>query len=97
MGILEILNVGRPVDESALPGANRHSDTETIRRIVVELKSFEPARARFLAGFAYVLNRVAHADSNISLAEKAAIRKIVRKLRLLSEKQAPLVLEIAQS
>ena len=83
MGILEILSVGRPVDESALPG--------------VELKSLEPARARSLAGFAYVLNRVAHADSNISLAEKAAIRKIVRKLRHLSEKQAPLVLEIAQN
>ena len=78
MGILEILSVGGPVDESALPEANRHGDTETIRRIVVELKPLEPARARFLAGFAYVLNRVAHADSNISLAEKSAIRKIVR-------------------
>ena len=90
MGILEILSVGRPADESALPGANRHGDTETDRRIVVE-------RARVFAGFTYVLNRVAHAESNISLAEKAAIRRIVENLGYLSAKQLPLVEAIAQN
>ena len=90
MEILEILSVGKPADESALPGANRHGDTETDRRIVVE-------RARVFEGFTYVLNRVAHAESNISLAEKAAIRRIVENLGYLSAKQLPLVVAIAQN
>ncbi|MBD3336727.1 MAG: hypothetical protein GF355_14540, partial [Candidatus Eisenbacteria bacterium] len=41
-------------------------DTGAIRRIVKELEDMEPEKARYLASFAYVLSRVAHADMDIS-------------------------------
>ena len=40
-----------------------------MRRIAAELDRMEPERARFLASFAYVLARVAHADAEVSEEE----------------------------
>jgi uncharacterized tellurite resistance protein B-like protein len=71
-------------------------DTETVRRIVAELDEMDPARARYLAAFAYVLSRVAIADSQISEAETQRILEIVRRTGHLSEEQAVLVVEIAK-
>ncbi len=95
MGILELLGVGgRGASEQA--SASGHGDTETVQRIVSELEALEPARARFLAAFAYVLSRVAHADSHISEDETEKMREIVQKLGHLPEAQALLVVEIAK-
>ena len=95
MGILEVLGVGgRGATER--PAASRHGDTETVKRIVSELEALEPARARFLAAFAYVLSRVAHADSHISEDETEKMREIVRTLGHLPDPQAVLVVEIAK-
>ena len=41
-------------------------DTATVRRIAAELDKLDPGEARFLAAFAYVLARVAHADYEVS-------------------------------
>ena len=97
MGILELLGIGGRGESSARPAATGQGDTDTVRRIVDELEALEPARARFLAAFAYVLSRVAHADSHISDQETESMREVVQKLGHLPEAQAMLVVEIAKS
>ena len=97
MGILELLGVGGRGDAPARTAADSRGDTDTVKRIIGELEALAPARARFLAAFAYVLSRVAHADSHISEDETEAIREIVGKLGHLPEAQAVLVVEIATS
>ncbi len=71
--------------------------TDSVRRIVAELEAMEPARARYLAAFAYILGRVAHADLDISEAETRAMEEIVQRLGGLPEEQALLVVQIAKS
>ena len=96
MGILERLGVGgRGGGERT--SASGHGDTDTVRRIVGELEALEPARARFLAAFAYVLSRVAHADSHVSEDETEKMHEILQKLGHLPEAQAVLAVEIAKS
>ena len=95
MGILELLGVGGR-GANAQASVSGHGDTDTVRRIVSELAALEPARARFLAAFAYVLSRVAHADSHISKDETEAMREILQKLGHLPDAQAVLVVEIAK-
>jgi len=97
VGILELLGIGGRGESSARPAATGQGDTDTVRRIVDELEALEPARARFLAAFAYVLSRVAHADSHISDQETESMREVVQKLGHLPEAQAMLVVEIAKS
>lgn len=91
MNIVEWL-FGNRSEESAARG-----DTETVRRIVAELDRIEPARARYLAAFAYVLSRVAGADLQVSDAETERIVEIVRREGRLPEGQALLIVEIAKS
>ena len=97
MRLLEVLGINRKGAGAVLPRSSRRGNTETVKKIISELALLEPTSARFLAAFAYVLNRVAHADSNISQSETTAIRKIVRRWGHLSEQQAKLVVEIAQN
>jgi len=72
-------------------------DTDTVRRIVGELEAMEPTRARWIAAFAYILGRVAHADLDISAEETAKMEEIVRQVGGLPEEQAVLVVGIAKS
>lgn len=92
MGILDMLGVG-----AASPSSGHGGDTDSVRRIVSELEALEPTQARFLAAFAYVLSRVANADSTICVNETEAMQEIVQKLGHLSNAQALLVVEIAKS
>jgi hypothetical protein len=46
-----------------------HGDTEAVRKITQALDQLDPARARYIAAFAYILSRVAYADMNISPRE----------------------------
>ena len=97
MGILEMLGLGgRDAAPERRPATGR-GDTDTVRRIVGELEALEPTRARFLAAFAYVLGRVAHADSDICANETDAMCEVLQKLGHLPEAQAVLVVEIAKS
>ncbi len=93
MSILEALGLGRGSESGSAP----EGDTETVRRIVGELEALEPERARYIAAFAYILGRVAHADQNISAAETRAMEDIVRRLGHLPDEQAVLVVQIAKS
>jgi uncharacterized tellurite resistance protein B-like protein len=72
-------------------------NTETVRRIVAELDKLEPARARHLAAFAYVLSRVASADLHVSDVEMRKIVETLQRVGRLPEEQALLVAEIAKS
>jgi uncharacterized tellurite resistance protein B-like protein len=72
------------------------SETATVRRIVAELEALEPEQRRYLAGFAYVLSRAAHADLHITDAETRLMEEIVSKIGHLPAAQAVLVVEIAK-
>lgn len=76
---------------------DRAGDTETVRRIVGELEALDADTARYLAAFAYILGRVAHADLHISAEETRAMEKIVHSQGHLPEEQAILVVQIAKT
>jgi tellurite resistance protein len=71
-------------------------ETETVRRIVARLDSLPAERARFLAGFAYILARAAHADLDISDAETAVMEGALVDLGGLDQAQAVLVVQMAK-
>ena len=73
------------------------AETATVRRIASQLERLPADTAKYLAAFAYVLARVAHADLETAEEESAAMRAIVRELAELSDGEADLVVEIAKS
>ena len=81
---------------SALSTAAPQADTETVRRIMSELDRLDPSVARYLAAFAYVLGRVANADSQISRAETDRMVALLESAGRLPTEQALLVAEIAK-
>ena len=72
-------------------------DTETVRRIVSNLDAMEPEKARYVAAFAYILGRVAHADQVISDDETAAMERAVARFGKLGPEETILVVQIAKS
>lgn len=91
MSILDFLGFRR-ADRPQASG-----DTDTVRRIVAELEALEPERARYLAAFAYILSRVAHADLEISARETAEMERILQDFGGLPENQAVLAVQIAKA
>jgi len=86
--ILQLIGLGEtPVDTR---------DTESVRRIAAELARLPADVARYVAAFAYVLARVAHADWDVSDLEISEMRRIVSGLGELDETQADLVVELAK-
>ena len=83
--------------ESSSEASTDTGDTETVRRIVGELEALDAETARFLAAFAYILGRVAHADLDISAEETTKMEEIVHGFGHLPEGQAVLVVQIAKS
>ncbi len=77
-------------------GSSR-DETETVRKIVQQLDTLEPERARYIAAFAYILNRVARADMNVSDVEVREMERQVISLSKLPEEQAMLVVQIAKT
>jgi uncharacterized tellurite resistance protein B-like protein len=76
--------------------AGETGETDTVRRIVARLESLPADRARFLAGFAYILARAAHADLDISDAETGVMEAALRDVGGLDASQAVLVVEMAK-
>ena len=91
MSLLRFLGVAK-TDPAPAPG-----ETRSVREIAAKLERLPPETARFLAGFAYVLARVANADLVIAEAEAEEMRRTVRLLANLSTDEADLVVEIAKS
>ncbi len=90
MSLLKFLGLGDPSGED-------DRDLEGVRTIVGALGTLEPARARHLAAFAYILSRVAHVDQHVSDEETRVIERIVAREGHLPEAQARLVVEIAKA
>lgn len=90
------LGLGSDVSDGT-PAPTGGAETATVRRIVGELGQLEPERRRYLAGFAYVLSRAAHADLDISEDETSLMERIVVEIGKLPEAQAVLVVEIAKN
>jgi uncharacterized tellurite resistance protein B-like protein len=79
------------------PAEAASPETETVRKIIEALERLEPERARYVAAFAYILGRVAHADRNISPDETQAMERLVMEHGGLPAEQAILVVQIAKS
>ena len=73
------------------------TETETVRKIVQALDRMEPQRAKFIAGFAYLLGRVARADMTISLEETQTMERILIERGGLTEEQAIIVIQMAKT
>ena len=72
-------------------------ETETVRKIVGSLDQLDPERAKFIASFAYILSRVAHADLQISAEEVQAMEQLVMSKGGLPEGQAVIVVQMAKT
>jgi tellurite resistance protein len=72
------------------------AETETVRRIVARLEALPPAEARYLASFAYVMSRAAHADLEVSDEETALIERFIIEYGDVDASQAVLVTEMAK-
>jgi uncharacterized tellurite resistance protein B-like protein len=81
---------------SALSDGAAERDTATLRQIAARLGSLEPETARYLAAFACVLARVAHADLDTSEAECRAMEQIVGRVGALTPDHTALVVQIAR-
>ena len=73
------------------------ADTESVRKIAAKLEALDADRAHYVAAFAYVLGRVAHADLDISEEESRAMEHLVQRHGGLAPDLALLVVEIAKS
>jgi uncharacterized tellurite resistance protein B-like protein len=72
-------------------------ESTPLRELLETLDRLEPARARHLARFAYLLGRVAHADRNISPEETRAMETLVQEEGGLTADQAAVVVGLAKN
>jgi uncharacterized tellurite resistance protein B-like protein len=78
-----------------LDPAEEPREPAPLRETLEALEHLEPERARFLAAFAYILGRVAHADRHVSPEETRAMEAIVRDEGQLAQDQAAVVVKLA--
>jgi uncharacterized tellurite resistance protein B-like protein len=90
MSLLRFLGFGG-VRENADPSA------ESVRRIAEALDRLEPGRAKYIACYAYLLGRVAHADRRVSPEESRAMEQLVIERGGLPEEQAVMVVQVAKT
>ncbi|HEX5452072.1 MAG TPA: TerB family tellurite resistance protein [Candidatus Limnocylindrales bacterium] len=79
------------------PEPRSDGESETIRRIVGQLEAMPPDRATFVAGFAYILSRVANADLEMSQAETDEMEALLEEVGGLSAAEAVLVVGVAKT
>lgn len=66
-----------PVDPQApLPDLAAGQTTASVKQIALALGTLPPARARYLAAFAYLLGRAAYANLSVSESEKAEMKRL---------------------
>ena len=93
MGILELFGIaGKDPWEQ-----QQESASDTVRKIADELNHMDRDQAKYIASFAYILGRVAHADLEISDEETHEMERIVQGLGGLPEEQAILVVQLAKT
>ncbi len=92
MSLLRFLGLGGDSDQKRESG-----DTASVRRIAAKLQQLDAERAKFLAAFAYVLARVAHADLEFDETETREMERSLASLSGLSDGEVALAVEIAKS
>ena len=80
--------------ESTDAGADTN---DALRGLLDALDRLEPDRARYLARFAYLLGRVAHADQHVSPAETTLMEELVAREGNIPSDQALIVVGLAKS
>jgi uncharacterized tellurite resistance protein B-like protein len=81
------MRVGEPQEREFAP----------LRETLNALDQLEPDRARFLAAFAYLLGRVAHADQHVSVEETTAMESLVTEEGQIAPDQAMVVVQLAKT
>jgi uncharacterized tellurite resistance protein B-like protein len=80
---------------------DHQSDTtdnqRALRELLDALDRQEPERARYLARFAYLLGRVAHADQHVSPDETRVMEELLEREGALPREQAMLVVGLAKT
>jgi uncharacterized tellurite resistance protein B-like protein len=71
-------------------------DTDSVKVLAAQLDALPPARARYVAAFAYVLGRAAHATGSMSDAERDEMVRLATAAGL-DTAQGPLIVEMAGS
>ena len=71
------------------------TDSDGLQEIADALDRLDPGQARYLAGFAYVLSRLAAADHVVSTDEAQAMQRLVREKGDLPADQAAMVVQLA--
>jgi uncharacterized tellurite resistance protein B-like protein len=92
-----MMSIFRLLKENLTRETHSSRETETVRKITQALDRLDPARAKYIAAFAYLLARVARADLNISPEETQAMERIVTERSGLPEEQAIIVIQIAKA
>ncbi len=94
---LKSLRTWLGVDRPGTHAAATQQDFAPLRETLEALDHLEPERARYLAAFAYLLGRVAHAEQGVSPEETRAMEVLVREQMQLSEDQAMVVVQLAKT
>jgi uncharacterized tellurite resistance protein B-like protein len=90
--VLTSLRAWLGLDQTADAG-----DHTALHELIAALEQIAPARARQLARFAYLLGRVAHADSNVSSEEQRAMEALLIEEGALDAEHAALVARLSKS
>jgi uncharacterized tellurite resistance protein B-like protein len=75
----------------------KEKDQGPLRATLDALDHLEPERARYLASFAYLLGRVAHADQHVSAEETELMESLVAQHGAIDREQAMLVVQLAKT
>lgn len=70
---------------------------DALDAIADALEHMDPAEARYIAAFAYLLSRVAHADHAVTDAERASVQSVLVARAGLADDRASLVTTLATS
>ena len=97
MSILEWLGIKQAEGTEGSGGQDQGQGARSLREIVDRLDAMDPDQARYVAGFAYILGRVAHVEEGISAEESEAMERLVREAGRLPEEEAMLVVRMAKT
>jgi len=75
----------------------RAAESGPLRDTLNALDHLEPERARYLATFAYLLGRIAHADRDVSADETRMMESLVVEHGQLPAEQAAVVVQLAKT
>ena len=97
-----VLNMDHPAHAEPIPPstplpAPLPGETSSVKIIAAKLAAYPPEQARYLAAYAYLLNRAATADLATSDLEAAEMARLIAEAGGLAHADAELVMEVAHT